>query len=113
MGKEVENLPAVPDMISAADYFHTAGEQFLGEARSDAEARCRIFTVRDAKVDLTLDEDVREAVVNDLATGRANDVADEQDSHIDINEPFRFVITPARERSGPLRRALLGPEPHE
>jgi hypothetical protein len=48
-----------------------------------------------------LREDVGEPLVNDLAAGRADDIADEKYS--------QFVL----ERSGPLRRALLGPEPHK
>ena len=60
-----------------------------------------------------LRQDVREAVVHDFAARRADDVADEENFHLCLilsaartaNRKFRW--------SGPLRRALLGPEPHE
>ncbi len=64
-------------MIAAGDHFDAAGEQILGNARRDAEARGGIFAVGDAEIDLALGEDVREPVVNDLAAGRTYDVADE------------------------------------
>jgi hypothetical protein len=34
----IQDLFAVPDVISAGEDFDAAGEQFLGDARRDAEA---------------------------------------------------------------------------
>ena len=53
------------------------GEQVLRDSRRDAEAGRGVFAIGDAEIDLALREDVREPVVNDLAAGRADDVADE------------------------------------
>ena len=63
-------------MVAAGEDFDAAGEQFVGDARRDAEAGGGIFAVGDAEIDFALGEDVREPVVNDLAAGRADDVAD-------------------------------------
>jgi hypothetical protein len=63
-------------MVAAGEDFDAAGEQFVGDTRCDAEAGGGIFAVGDAEIDFALGEDVREPVVNDLAAGRADDVAD-------------------------------------
>ena len=67
MREKLHNLLAVPDVVSAGDHFDARGEQFLGDARRDAEAGGGIFAVGDAQIDLALREDIREAVVHDLA----------------------------------------------
>jgi hypothetical protein len=69
-------------VIAAGEDFDPAGEQFLGDARRDAEAGGGIFAVGDAEINFALGKDVREPVVNDLAAGRADDVADKQDFQI-------------------------------
>ena len=69
-------------MVAAGDDFDAAGEQILGDPRRDAEAGSGVFAVGDAEIDLALREDVREPVVNDLAAGRAHDVANEKDFQI-------------------------------
>jgi hypothetical protein len=73
----LQNLLAVPDVVAAREDFDAAGEQFVGDARRDAEAGGGIFAIGDAEINFALGEDVREPVVNDLAAGRADDVADE------------------------------------
>ena len=79
--EEVEDFLAVPDVVAAGEDFNAGAEKLLGEARRDAEAGGGIFAVGDAQIDFALGEDVREPVVNDLAAGRADDVADENYSH--------------------------------
>jgi hypothetical protein len=76
VGHEIDNLPAVPNMISPGDHLDAAGEKFLGNAGSDPEARGGIFTVGDAEVYAALREDVRETVVDDFAARRTYDVTD-------------------------------------
>ena len=76
--EKIDNFLAVPDVVAAGDHFDAGGEQILGEARRDAEAGGGIFAVGDAEIDVALREDVREAVVNDLAAGRADNVSDEE-----------------------------------
>jgi len=48
-----------------------------------------IFSIGDAEINLPLHQDVRQAVVNDLAAGRANDVSDEKYPQ---NRPFLAKI---------------------
>jgi hypothetical protein len=64
-------------VVAAGEDFDATGEQFLGDARRDAEAGGGVFAVGDAEIDFALGENVRKPVVNDLAAGRADDVADE------------------------------------
>ena len=64
-------------MIAAGDYFNPARKKILGDARRDAETGGGVFAVRDAEVNFALRENVREPIVNDLAAGRAYNVANE------------------------------------
>jgi hypothetical protein len=64
-------------VIAAGDDFDPAGKKILGDARRDAETGGGVFAVGDAEVYFALRENVREPVVNDLAAGRAYDVANE------------------------------------
>jgi len=62
-------------VVSAREDVRARGEKILRDTWSDAEAGRGVFTIDDAKLDFALREDVREPVVNDLAAGRAYDVA--------------------------------------
>jgi hypothetical protein len=104
--EKIEDLFAVPDVIAAAQDFDAGGEKLFGEARSDAEAGSGIFAIGDAEVDLALLEDVVEAVVDDFAAGRADDVTDEEDFQFGgFLEPMwlflhrRLLVTPKRDSS--------------
>jgi hypothetical protein len=55
-------------VIAAGDHFRSRREYFFGEAGSDAEAGCGIFTVGDAEIYETLRDDIREAVMDDFAS---------------------------------------------
>ena len=86
-----------------------------------------IFAVGNAEVDLALREDVRETVVNDFAARRSDNVTDKENFQVKTflekrRRPLGAPATPdslgthdtgRMVRSGPLRRAVLGPEPHE
>jgi hypothetical protein len=64
-------------VIAAGDHLDPARKKILGDARRDAETRGGVFAIRDAQVNFALRETVREPVVNDLAAGRAYNVANE------------------------------------
>jgi hypothetical protein len=64
-------------VISAGQDIGACGEQILRDSWRHAEAGRGVFAIDDAKLDSALREDVREPVVNDLAAGRAYDVANE------------------------------------
>jgi hypothetical protein len=64
-------------VIAAGNHFDAAGKKILGDARRDAKSGRGVFAVGDAQIDFALRENVGEPVVNDLAAGRTDDVADE------------------------------------
>jgi hypothetical protein len=66
-------------VIAAGDHLDAGGQQAFCDFRRDAEPGSGVFAVGDTQIDLPLREDVRQPVVNDLAPGRAYDVADEED----------------------------------
>jgi len=76
-GKVLDDFPSLPDVVPAGQDIGPGGEKILRDPRRDAEAWRGVFAIDDAEIDLALREDIREPVVNDLAAGRADDVADE------------------------------------
>ena len=77
MREKIQDLLAVPDVIAAGEHFDSAGEKFLGETRRDTESRSGVLSIGDAEIDVALRKDVCQAVVNDFAAGRPNDVSHE------------------------------------
>jgi len=75
--EKLDDLAAVPDVVAAGEDFDPAGEQILGDFGRDAETRGGVLAVGDAEIDLPLREDVRQPLVDDLAAGRTNDIANE------------------------------------
>ncbi len=102
--KILDDFLPLPDVISAGEHIGARREKFLGDPRRDAETGSGILAVDDAQIDLALREDVREPVVNDLAAGRADDIADEKYSQFVESVLFTGGWL-TLERSGPLRRA--------
>src|SRR5277367_543400 len=114
--EKIENLLAVPDVIAAGDDFRSGREYLFGEARSDAETGCSLFAVGDAQVYGALRDDIREAVMDDFASGRADNISDKENLHaggFSFHTSNELKICSCLAWSGPLRRAQLGPEPHE
>src|SRR5277367_3941389 len=114
--EKIENLLAVPDVIAAGDDFRSGREYFFGEARSDAETGCGIFAVGDAQVYGAFRDDIREAVMDDFSSGRADNISDKENLHsggYSFRTANELRICSVPRWSGPLRRAQLGPEPHE
>jgi hypothetical protein len=68
-------------MIAASEDVDSVMEKFVGQARRDAEPGSGIFTVGDDQIDFFLGHDVGQTVANDLASWRANDVTDEENTH--------------------------------
>jgi hypothetical protein len=64
-------------VVSAGEDVGARGEKILRDSRRNAEAGRRVFAIDDAEIYAALREDVSEPVVNDLAAGRAYDVANE------------------------------------
>jgi hypothetical protein len=75
--KKIQDLLAIPNVIAASEHFDSAGEKLFGKPRRDSESRCGIFPIGDAKIDAALRKDVGQAVMNDFAAGRPDDVSHE------------------------------------
>ena len=73
----LEYLFAIPTVVSAREHVNSRLQQLLCEPRRDAEARRRVLPVRDDQINLPLRNDVREAFMNDMPSGRADNVSDE------------------------------------
>jgi hypothetical protein len=78
--EKLDNLPAVPDVVAAGDHLYSDGEQVMHNTRRYAESGSGVFAISDAQIDLPLCQDIRKAVVDDLASGRSDNVSDKKDS---------------------------------
>lgn len=78
--EKLDNLAAIPYVIAAGDHLDSCREQIMHDTRRYAESGSRVFAVGDAQIDLQLRQDIRKAVVDDLASGRSDDVSDKKDS---------------------------------
>src|SRR2546430_7844507 len=103
--QELQNFLAVPAVISAGEHIDSQFQKFFGKPRRDPESRRRIFAVSDDQIDLPLRNDVRQAIANDLPSGRADNVSYEKYAHV------VFHTAETQEWSGPLGRGELGCEP--
>ncbi len=68
-------------MIAAGKHIDAVVEKFIGQARGDAESSSGIFTIGDDQIDFLLTYDIGETVVDDLASWRADDITDEENTH--------------------------------
>ena len=68
-------------MIAPAQDRDIRFQQFFSYPRRDAKAGRRVFTVGDHQVDLFLGDNVRQPIVNDLPSRRADDVSYKQYAH--------------------------------
>ena len=68
-------------MVAAGDDVDAVREQVVGDFGSDAEAGGGIFAVGDDEVDLAVRDEVGQAIADDLAAGRTDDVTDEEYAH--------------------------------
>src|SRR5437762_1842132 len=76
-------LRSSPDVVPERDHAGAGGQQPLRELRRDARAVRGVLSVDDAELDLELGPQARQPVLDRPPTGRAEDIADEQDPHRD------------------------------
>ncbi len=81
MGQVIHDFAAVPAVVAPGEHIDSVMEKFVSQARGDAESGSGIFTVGDDQIDFSLGHDVGETVANDLASRRANNVTDEENTH--------------------------------
>ncbi len=77
----VEDLLAVPAVVPPGQDVDAALQQSFRDARSNAKTGSGVFAVGDDQIDLAMLHKVGQAVVDDLASGRANNISDEQHLH--------------------------------
>ena len=76
-------LRSSPDVVPERDHVGAGGQQPLRELRRDARAVRGVLSVDDAELDPELGPQARQPVLDRPPTGRAEDIADEQDPHRD------------------------------
>jgi len=81
-GHVFEDLFFVPDVIAGGDDVGSEVEEFFGDGGGDAEASGGVFAVDDEEIDGVGFEDVGEMLAYDVAAGRSEDVADEENVHL-------------------------------
>jgi hypothetical protein len=77
----LEDFFAIPAVVATCDYVDPIRQQVVGDFGGDAEAGSGIFAIGDDEVDLAVRDEVREPIADDLATGRADDVTNEEYAH--------------------------------
>jgi len=82
-------------VVAGGDDVGAHVEDLFGEGGRDAEASGGVFAIDDKEVDGVGFEDVGEMLAYDVAAGGAEDVADEEDVHLEI---LHWVV--GRGRSG-------------
>ncbi len=82
MREKFGDFATVENVVAAGEYVNAGIEQFLCEARRDAEPGGSVFAIGNHQIDALRFDQIGEAVVNDLAAGRAADVSDEEDTHV-------------------------------
>ena len=80
-GHVFEDFFLVPDVVAGGDDVGAEIEEFFCERGGDAEAAGGVFAVDDEEVYGVRFEDVGEMFADDVAAGRAEDVADEENVH--------------------------------
>ena len=78
----LEDLFLVPDVVAGGDDVRAEVEELFGDGGRDAEAAGGVFAVDDEEVDGVGFEDVGKVLADDVAAGRAEDVADEENVHL-------------------------------
>src|SRR5262249_32335857 len=101
MRHEFQNLALVPAVIPAAEHFDAVTEQLLSDAWSDPEARRGVFAVGDNQIDFSCRNKIGQALANNFAPGRTDDVTNKKYAH-SLRET---------KWSRPLGRGELGREP--
>ena len=81
-GHVLEDFLLVPDVVAGGDDVGTEVEELFGEGGGDAEASGGVFAVDDEEIDGVGFEDVGEVLADDVAAGRTEDVADEENVHL-------------------------------
>ena len=80
-GHVLEDFFLVPDVVAGGDDVGAEVEELFGKGGGDAEAAGGVFAVDDEEIDGVGFEDVGEMLADDVAAGRAEDVADEETVH--------------------------------
>ena len=78
----VERFLLVPDVVARGHHVDAAVEQLVADLARDAEAGGRVLGVGDDEVDRVAVDEGRQPVLDQVAPGPADDVADEEQSRM-------------------------------
>src|SRR5262249_50901563 len=81
---EFDNFAAIPAVITPGDHLHAIFQKFFDDFRSDSEAGGGVFAVRNHQINAFLRNQIGEAVANNFAARRTNDVSDEEYAHREV-----------------------------
>src|SRR5204862_8201296 len=85
----VEPLLLVPHVVAGRHHVRAPVDQLIADLARDAKAGRGVFGVRDHQIDPMVLDEPGEALTNQLASGTADDISDEQDAHQTDHEPQR------------------------
>src|SRR5207344_1529777 len=81
-------LALIPRMVAQRDGICAGIDEFVVDDLGDAETAGRIFAVDHDQIELPSGDEAREPLDHNGASGAANDIADEKDTH-KFNLPIR------------------------
>ena len=74
----IVNVPLVPDVIAGRHHVDAGTKEILGDIGRDAEARGRVFAVRDHHINALRGPDIRQMVRDNAAARMAENIADKK-----------------------------------
>ena len=77
----IDNLALVPHVISRSNYVNVEFEQFLSQRGGNAKSGRGILAVGDDEIDAPIANDARQAILDNVAPGSSENVADKQNTH--------------------------------
>ena len=83
----VEDFLLVPDVIARRHHVDAIAEDGVGDVAGHAKSRGGVLDVGDDEIDVALLDERGDGAPRDLASGLAEDVADEQDAHVSRPAP--------------------------
>ena len=108
MREILQNLLAVPTVISAGEHIDAILQKLVRYARRDAKSRRGILAVGNHQIDLALRHDVRQPVANDQPPRRSHNVSDKEYAHELVFGPQSSVLEQKRNLRG--RKVMPTPE---
>ena len=85
VGQVRDDGALVPDVISRREQIDFQFQEFFSDLRRDAKAGCGVFHIGNAEIDPVLLDQAVQFFMQNPASGFPEDVADKEDSHLDLS----------------------------